>query len=375
MVKVNKLKMKKLKIATIIGVRPQFIKAATVSTAIAKHNRLSSTPLIRELYIHTGQHYNYEMSESFFRELRLPKPTYHLNVIHGSPTAQIGETLKRLGSILIKENPDIILVYGDANPTLAGALAAAKLHLPVAHVEAGLRSFNRQMPEEINRLLTDHLSYWLFCPSQQAVENLKKEGIQKGVYLVGDVMYDIFLSHSAKILKKQKSLLAKHSLRPRSYALATIHRAESTDQPNRLRHIFLALEQLAKDSMPVILPLHPRTQKVLKSSKISLEHITILPPISYQEMLCLEANAKAILTDSGGVQKEAYWLSVPCVTIREETEWVETVKTGWNTIVGFNSEKILTAALKAFPIDNHPNLYGDGQAASRIINYLIKSKK
>jgi len=367
--------MKPLKIITIVGVRPQFIKAAAVSRAITKYNKSGSRPLIQELYIHTGQHYDYEMSKVFFQELKLlPKAAYHLGVGSGSQGFQTGEILKKTEGVLIKEKPDVVLVYGDANSTLAGALTAAKIQIPIAHIEAGLRSFNRQMPEEINRLVADHLSAWLFCPSEQAVKNLAKEGIRDGVHLVGDVMYEMLLLYLAKVQKEQKHLLARYNLVSKSYALVTVHRAENTDEPLKLRSIFSALKRLAREKILVAIPLHPRTKKALKLAKISLEGISVLPPVSYKEMLCLETNAKIILTDSGGIQKEAYWFSVPCLTLREETEWVETLKTGWNRLVGSNSDKILRAASKIPSLKSHPPLYSNNQAAEKIVHYLSQSK-
>jgi UDP-GlcNAc3NAcA epimerase len=364
--------MKPLKVATVVGARPQFIKAAAVSRAIARHNAACPERPITEVLIHTGQHYDYGMSAVFFHELELPEPAHHLSVGSGPHGAQTGEMLKRVEAVLLAEKPDLALVYGDTNSTLAGALAAAKLHVPVAHVEAGLRSFNQRMPEEVNRILTDHLSTWLFCPSEQAVQNLAQEGIRKGVYLAGDVMYDVLLWQLPQARERQ-SLLTEWGLQPGSYALATVHRAESTDDPQRLRSIFIALERLARNGLPVVLPLHPRTGEALGTAGIVPESVHIMQPASYEEMLCLEANARVILTDSGGLQKEAYWLGVPCVTLREETEWLETVTAGWNVLVGCDPERIVDAVRKLQPKDSRSSLYGNGNSAESIVRGLIEA--
>jgi UDP-GlcNAc3NAcA epimerase len=364
--------MTPLKVATVVGARPQFIKAAAVSRAIARHNAACPERAITEVFVHTGQHYDYQMSGVFFHELGLPEPAHHLAVGSGSHGAQTGEMLKRVEAVLLQEKPDLILVYGDTNSTLAGALAAAKLHVLVAHVEAGLRSFNQRMPEEVNRVLTDHLACWLFCPSEQAVQNLAQEGIRKGVHLVGDVMYDVLLWELPRVMERQ-NLLTEWGLQPGSYALATVHRAENTDDPQRLRSIFSALERLARNGLPVVLPLHPRTGKALGIVGIVPEQVHVVPPVSYEEMLCLEGNARVILTDSGGMQKEAYWLGVPCVTLREETEWVETVTAGWNMLVGCNPDRIMETALPARLNSSRPSFYGDGHATERIVRGLAEA--
>jgi UDP-N-acetylglucosamine 2-epimerase len=268
------------------------------------------------------------MSQVFFDELGLKSPDYHLGVGSGSHGYQTGEMLKRIEEVLFKGKPDLVMVYCDTNTTLAGALAAAKLHIPVAHVEAGLRSFNKKMPEEINRVLTDHLSHLLFCPTQTAVENLRREGIEKGLHLVGDVMYDAVLLY-LDLAEKKSEIMERLGLKPKSYALVTVHRAENTDQPERLRAIFDGLERVAEEGLSVILPLHPRTRKQLNALSIHPKEVQVLDPVSYLDMLVLEKNARVILSDSGGVQKETFFFRVPCVTLREETEWVETVETGW----------------------------------------------
>ncbi len=411
-----------VKIATIIGARPQFIKAAVVSRAIQTSNKKKKK--IQEILVHTGQHYDYFMDKVFFEELDLPQPHYHLGVGSGSHGKQTGIMLERIETILQKEKPGAVLVYGDTNSTLAGALAAAKLNIPVAHVEAGLRSYNRRMPEEINRLLTDHLSTFLFCPTAQAVQNLLKEGIRDGkgkiVKNVGDVMYDSILFYSklaesrSTILQElnlaiQKSEVRSQKLKLRTpnsrlqteispnsellthnfkqktpnselrtpnYYLATLHRAENTDDPKRLKSILKALNEIGKEA-PVILPLHPRTKKVMKIYNLSPDNyrVKLIEPVSYLNMLTLEKYARAILTDSGGVQKEAYWFGVPCITLRNETEWVETVKRGWNVLVGAETERIIEgvheAMRKVLP-RKEPNAFGNGKASGKIVDYLIK---
>jgi UDP-N-acetylglucosamine 2-epimerase len=351
-----------LKIVTIVGARPQFIKAAPVSRALRKAGHA-------EFLVHTGQHYDDDMSAIFFRELDLPEPDINLEVGSGSHGQQTGQMLMRIENVLLTERPDRVLIYGDTNSTLAGALAAVKLHIPVAHVEAGLRSFNRRMPEEHNRIVADHVSDLLFCPTQTAVDNLQREGTTQGVHLVGDVMYDSVL-YNIQLAEKQSSILKTLKLQSKSYVLVTVHRAENTDNHENLQHIFQALDKITQDGLQVIIPLHPRTRKKLDILEVSLNTLQLLDPVSYLDMLLLEQHAHVILTDSGGVQKEAYWLSVPCITLREETEWVETVKTGWNVVVGANMEKIIQTVETFQPPKRHPHLYGDGNAASRCIEIL-----
>jgi UDP-GlcNAc3NAcA epimerase len=360
-----------MKIATIIGARPQFIKAAMVSRAILKHNMEGKSPEITEVIVHTGQHYDYGMSEIFFKELDIPEPDINLGVGSGLQGQQTGKMLIGIEEVLLAEKPDWALVYGDTNSTLAGALAAVKLKVPVAHVEAGLRSFNREMPEEHNRVLTDHCSDLLFCPTQTAVENLDREGITRGVHLVGDVMYDSVL-HNIKLAEKNSRILEELDLKPKSYALATVHRAENTDNPARLTSIFFAFYQIAKNKLPVIIPLHPRTREKLNNSE-TYQHnnLVLIDPVSYLDMLLLEKQAKVILTDSGGVQKEAYWFEVPCVTLRDETEWMETVKTGWNRLSGTDSQKIANLTIHS-QAGKSISEYGDGYTSKRIIEIIIK---
>ena len=333
-----------MNIVTIVGARPQFIKAAPVSRAIHKHNLEGADPQIKEIIVHTGQHYDDTMSAVFFRDLDIPDPHMNLDVGSGPHGWQTAQMLIRIEKVLMERKPDMVLVYGDTNSTLAGALSAVKLHIPVAHIEAGLRSFNRKMPEEHNRVVSDHLSDLLFCPTQTAVNNLAGEGITKGVHYVGDVMYDSVL-YNIHLAEKRSHILKKCNLEPKHYALATVHRAENTDDYERLRSIFHALDRIAKDGLPVIVPLHPRTRKQKESSSAPLNSVQLIDPVSYLDMLVLERQAKVILTDSGGVQKEAYWFDVPCITLRNETEWLEAVESGWNTVVGYDSKCIIAACV------------------------------
>jgi UDP-N-acetylglucosamine 2-epimerase (non-hydrolysing) len=354
------------KIVSIVGARPQFVKLAPIARAMQGY-----TDTITHLVVHTGQHYDYEMSQVFFDELGLKTPDYHLGVGSGTHGYQTGEMLKRIEEVLLEEEPDLVVVYGDTNSTLAGALAAAKLHISVAHVEAGLRSFRKTMPEEINRVLADHISDLLFCPTETSVGNLKREGITEGVSLVGDVMYDAVLMYLE--LAEQKSRILEHlRLSPKSYALATVHRAENTDDPERLKIIFQGLQALVGKGLSVVFPIHPRTRKKVEALGLSLDGLAILDPVSYLDMLVLEKNARVILTDSGGVQKEAFFFRVPCVTLREETEWVETVETGWNTLAGCDPERVLRAVQDVKPGNEGTKPYGDGQAAERIVKVLTQ---
>ena len=321
-----------MKLVDIVGARPHFIKLAPILKAIERHNREHPGEPIDEVLIHTGQHYDYEMSQVFFDELGLKPPDYHLGVGSGAHGYQTGEMLKRIEEVFFEEKPDLVMVYGDTNSTLAGALAAAKLHIPIAHVEAGLRSFNRRMPEEINRVLTDYVADFLFCPTETAVENLRREGftsiLNAGHLLpldyaesatphrpvvanTGDVMYDAVLM-CLELAEEKSTILDQHNLPPREYALATVHRAENTDQPERLRAIFAGLERIAREGLPVILPVHPRTRKQLDAIGLRPMNVQTLDPVSYLDMLVLEKNARVIITDSGGVQKEAFFFRVPC---------------------------------------------------------------
>jgi len=364
-----------MKIVNIVGARPQFIKLAPVLKAIQRYNEEHEDLPIHEVLVHTGQHYDYEMSQVFFDELGLKSPNYHLGVGSGTHAEQTAEMLKRIEQVLMKEKPDVVMVYGDTNSTLAGALAAAKLHIPVAHVEAGLRSFNKRMPEEINRVLTDHISDFLFCPTQTAVNNLKQEGITKGVYLVGDVMYDAVLMYG-ELAGRKSNILKTLNLKPKTYALATVHRAENTDDPERLSTIFKAFKEIAENGLPVVVPLHPRTRNALFSLEPNpLSHkpafLHLIDPVSYLDMLVLEKNAKVILTDSGGVQKEAFFFKVPCVTLREETEWVETVESGWNTLASCDLQRIVQGAIKIQLGAKSAWAYGNGKAAEKVVRVII----
>lgn len=311
-------------IVTIVGARPQFIKAAPVAAAIAAHTKL------REIIVHTGQHFDALMSDVFFSELGLDKPTYNLKISNLGHGAMTGRMLEGIEEVLLKEKPTVVLVYGDTNSTIAGALAAAKLHIPVAHVEAGLRSFNRQMPEEINRVLADHVSDIMLCPTRTAVANLANEGITDNVHMIGDVMYDATLKATARA-ETESRILEEMGLKPGQYALATLHRAENTDDLDQLQRVFAWLTKQAA-RLPIIMPLHPRTRKALERLGLEPQGIRIISSVGYIDMARLANKAAEIFTDSGGLQKEAYFHRVPCVTLRQETEWVETVEAGWNRL-------------------------------------------
>jgi len=353
-----------MKIATIVGARPQFIKAAALSRELRKSHR--------EVLIHTGQHYDYQMSGIFFDGLELAAPDINLEVGSGAHGAQTGAMLSGIEEVLVKEKPDWVLVYGDTNSTLAGALAASKLHIPVVHVEAGLRSFNRRMPEEINRVVADHLSDLLFCPSDTAVANLAAEGITGKAHLVGDVMLDVLNWASERAEKKGTALLGQYGVKQRQYLLATVHRSENTDDPSRLTNILEAFNSIGED---VVFPVHPRTRKMLGGAKKLGSHVRLLEPLSYFDMVTLSRSARLILTDSGGLQKEAYWLGVPCVTLRDETEWVETVSSGWNTLTGSDKNKIVQAVRNFAPPSARAPLYGDGCVAARCVDLLETGSK
>jgi UDP-GlcNAc3NAcA epimerase len=369
-----------MKILTVLGARPQFIKAAAVSRAIAQHNE-SNQQQVGEIILHTGQHFDANMSDVFFEQMVIPKPDYHLNInglSHGSMT---GRMLEEVEKVIQKEKPDWVLVYGDTNSTLAGALAAAKLHVPIAHVEAGLRSNNLAMPEEVNRVLTDRISTILFCPTGEAIENLKKEGFpftipgkkQQLVENAGDVMFDVVLYYQERALKEVS--LNAFGIVESGYALCTLHRQENTDDPKRMQDILWALRQINKDC-PVVLPLHPRTKRMIVSNGNEhwLEGIKVFEPLPYLEMQRLEMGSRLILTDSGGIQKEAFFHRVPCVTLRDETEWVETVGAGVNLIAGANPIKILEAfeAFNGNKFKSSLNPFGNGAAAQKIIESLLK---
>lgn len=352
-----------LKLVSIVGARPQFIKAAPVSRHIRK--------IHREVLVHTGQHYDPGMSDIFFNELNIPRPDYNLEVGSGTHGRQTGEMLARIEEVLLSEKPDWVLVYGDTNSTLAGALAAVKLELPVAHIEAGLRCYNRKVPEEINRLLTDHISSVLFCPSELAVHNLAKEGIVSGVYNVGDVMNDAILEY-ADIADKRSSIIERLKIKKKTFLLVTVHRSSNTDISENLSRIINLLCSL---EFPVVFPLHPRAKRRIREFGLEEKlakaaNILVTEPVGYLDMLALEKNSLKILTDSGGVQKEAYLLGTPCITLREETEWLETVETGWNVLAGTDPDKIKDAVCSPSPLGARPDFYGTGQAGSLISEIL-----
>lgn len=356
-----------MKIVTILGARPQFIKAGTVSREIAKHKD------IKEVIIHTGQHFDANMSDVFFDEMKIPKPDYNLainNLGHGSMT---GQMLEKIEEILLKEKPDWVMVYGDTNSTIAGSLAASKLHIKVAHIEAGLRSFNINMPEEVNRILTDRISNILFCPTDTAIQNLKNEGYPNQltaknyqlIQNVGDVMQDGALFYKDLTIKPEVKLTDE-------YILTTIHRAENTDNSQRLESIFSALNEIAKETQ-IVLPLHPRTKNILKERNQELStNITIIEPVGYLKMIYLIKNSKLVMTDSGGLQKEAFFFEKPCITLRDETEWIELIEHKFNVLAGADKTKILES-YKCFEFNTNfsINLYGGGKASQRIIEILI----
>ena len=348
-----------MRVLSIVGARPQFIKAAPVSRALRERHV--------EVLVHTGQHYDHAMSDVFFEELGIPKPDVNLGVGSGSHGEQTAEMLVPLEKLLLRERPDCVVVYGDTNTTLAGALAASKLDMPVAHVEAGLRSFDRRMPEEINRVVSDHLSRVLLCPTPAAVGNLRAEGIVDGVELVGDVMLDTALYQTRSA--DESDTLASFGLVPAGYLLATVHRAGNTDSREHLTAIVEALTSLDR---PVVWPVHPRTAKMLaayglEDRVVARGDVRAVTPVSYGVMLALLRGAAGVLTDSGGMQKEAYFFGVPCVTLRDETEWVETVEAGWNVLAGADAAAIVAAAGRLERPDTHPDLYGDGHAAQRVV--------
>lgn len=357
-----------MNILTIVGARPQFIKAAPVSQALRARQR--------EVLVHTGQHYDASMSDVFFAELGIPEPDVNLGIGSGSHGQQTGRMLMALEEVLLAQRPDWVLVYGDTNSTLAGALAAVKLGVPVAHVEAGLRSFNRAMPEEHNRVLVDHCADLLFCPTLTAVNLLAAEGLTAGVHLVGDVMVDALRQH-AGLARERSDVLARLGLSAQGYLLATVHRPYNTDAPENLRSILAAFDDIYRQTgRPVVLPLHPRTGKQMQALDLAAPAgVRLIEPVGYLDMLALEQAAALILTDSGGIQKEAYTLAVPCITLRPETEWVETVQAGWNVVVGADRAAIVQAATqRTWPAGQPPAVFGDGHAAQRIVDLLERTQ-
>ena len=359
-----------MKILSVIGARPQFIKAASLSRYLKKMFNTNSN--VKEIILHTGQHYDNNMSEEFFSELDIPTPDYNLRVGSDTPARQTAKMMIGIEDIALKEKPDFILIYGDTNSTIAGALVGAKLHIPIVHVEAGLRSYDREMPEEINRVVSDVISTILFCPTETAVNNLKKEGIIDGVYNVGDIMLETYLFYKNKALKNS-STLNRLNLKSKEYILCTIHRASNTDNTENLKNIFIGL---TNSKEKIILPLHPRTTKKINQNeslkKYIGQNIRIIDPVGYFDMIHLEANAKKIVTDSGGVQKEAYFNKVPCITLRENTEWIETIEEGVNKLVGVNPKRIKEGINNFHPKEQNysKTLYGDGRTSEKIIKIL-----
>jgi UDP-N-acetylglucosamine 2-epimerase len=349
-----------MKIVTVVGARPQFVKAAAMSGPLRERHQ--------EVLVHTGQHYDYAMSGIFFDGLGLPAPDVNLGVGSGLHGAQTARMLEGIEAILSAQRPDWLLVYGDTNSTLAAALAAAKLSVPIAHVEAGLRSFDLRMPEEINRVVTDRLASLLLCPSRTAAEHLAAEGLTRNVHVVGDVMLDLLLGARSALLARGPGILSALDLTEDGYLLVTVHRSANTDHREPLAHIVKALAALEE---PVVFPVHPRTRAALaEAGSPPMPHVRLIEPVGYLDMITLIGSARMVLTDSGGVQKEAYWLEVPCLTLRDETEWVETVHTGWNTLVGVDPTRIVEAVRSLTPPAAHPLLYGDGRAVSRCIDLL-----
>lgn len=361
-----------MKLMTVVGARPQFIKAAPFSKVFRQNNQ--------EILVHTGQHYDANMSEVFFDELDIPRPDYNLGVGSGGHGAQTGHMLEKIEELLIKEKPDGMLVYGDTNSTLAGALAASKLHIPVYHIEAGLRSYNMLMPEEQNRVLTDHISTLLFCPTQTAVDNLRKEGIDRGVVNTGDIMYDAVRDNVSLAEERyadtwlselRKENADMPALGEKGYYLATVHRAENTDDPQKLVETVAAFSGLDK---PVLLPLHPRTRKLLGALTLPMHNVFVIQPVGYLLMLYLTAHAYMVLTDSGGLQKEAYFLKTPCTTLRDQTEWVETLGNSWNILSRIDRVEIMECAQRPLVCLNseQAKVFGDGRAAEIICKNIVR---
>jgi UDP-GlcNAc3NAcA epimerase len=348
-----------MKVLSVVGARPEFIQAAPVSRALRANHQ--------EILVHTGQHYDCLMSQAFFDELGIPAPDYNLGVGSGPHGRQTGEILARMEEVLLKERPELVIVRGDTNSTLAGSLAASKLHISTAHIEAGERSFDRRMPEEVNRLVADRLADLHFCASKAAVQRLADEGIVDSVYWVGDVMLDALLQNRP-VARLKSNVLTRLGLEPGAYALVTVHRAANTDDPGRLQRIVQALNGVSET---IVFPAHPRTRQALAHMNARLEaHVRLIDPVGYFDMMVLEENARLIATDSGGVQREAYFLGIPCLTLREETEWVETVQVGWNRLVSTDPERIIDAWFSFAPPSVRPPIFGDGAAGQRIVHIL-----
>lgn len=350
-----------MKIVSVVGARPEFIQATPIRRALAKTGEFT------DIWVHTGQHYDYRMSQTFFDQLDIPSPDYFLGAGSGSHAQQTAAILTGIEEVLQKEQPALVIVRGDTNSTLAGALAAAKLRIPVAHIEAGERSFDRRMPEEINRLAVDSISRLHFCVSRRATQQLRREGMIDSVYHVGDVMLDAMNSYRA-LANETSQILETLELESGKYALVTVHRAANTDNPNRLGQLVDSLNAVEEQ---IVFPVHPRTRRALEDlSKPLGKHIRLCEPVGYLDMICLEENARLIATDSGGVQREAYFLGKPCLTLRDETEWVETIETGWNTLVGVSPGRILTAWHTHTPPAERPPIFGEGDAGKKIVEIL-----
>lgn len=369
-----------LKILTVLGARPQFVKAAVVSRSIALHNDNLQEGQIQEVIVHTGQHYDTNMSDVFFKEMSIPEPDHTLGICNTSHGAMTGRMLEQIEGVIFKEKPDIVLVYGDTNSTLAGALSAAKLNIPIAHIEAGLRSFNMRMPEEINRILTDRISHFLFCPTETAVNNLYNEGIVNNSKLfpkppiilnVGDVMYDAVLFYK-QISKPTEAVTQLIEDLKKDFYLATMHRPENTDDPQRLSNIVEAFN-IISETTPIVFPVHPRTRKEIVKHELNMDKVKTIDPVGYFDMLSLLENCNTVFTDSGGLQKEAYFFHKPCITMRDETEWVELVEHGFNTLVGADKDKIINAGKCINTISNECSmaLYGTGDAGQKIVKSLF----
>jgi UDP-N-acetylglucosamine 2-epimerase len=355
-----------LKTLTVVGARPEFVQTAPLAREI------EARPGITGSLVHTGQHYDYEMSELFFAQLQLPEPLHHLGVGSGSHGVQTGSMLAELERVYLQDQPDIVITHGDTNSTLAAALAAAKLGIPVAHVEAGLRSWNREMAEELNRVVTDHLSDLLFCPGDVAAANLAAEGITSGVHIVGDLMQDS-LRWTMKSVDAD-AILSSLGLQGCTYFFATIHRAENTDHEHRLKAIMDGLGQVARRH-PVVLPAHPRTRPRIDELGVP-DGVMVINPVGHAEAMALVQNAAAVITDSGGLQKEVYWLETPCITVRPQTEWVETIAVGWNRLVEADAAAIARGvAVAVTERPEHPDLYGDGHTARYIVNHLLEQAR
>ena len=348
-----------MKIISVVGARPQFIKLAILSKELRENHN--------EIIIHTGQHYDDNMSRYFFEEMQIAKPDYNLNIGSGSHGKQTAEMLIGLEDIFLHQKPDVVITFGDTNTTLATGLAATKLNIPVAHVEAGLRSHNREMPEEINRILTDHISDYLFAPTLNAMENIKSENLYGKPFLVGDVMYDSLLYYG-KIAEQKSRILKNLKLKQKEYILLTLHRPFNVDNIQKLQNIFSALKQTKRF---IVLPVHPRTCKMIESTNTIIpENISIIEPLGYLDFIFLQKHSEKIITDSGGIQKEAYLNGIPCITIRPETEWIETVKAGWNVLVGDKMDQLIENCLHFKPSHNRPRYFGDGDSSKKIISIL-----